>query len=101
MFYIFLEQNNLRLFVCRSCLAVTCDKLPAPLNGDVGFTDVERRVGSVATYTCAAGFELRRTDDMTRECGPDGTWDGSEPTCCEVAFQSVCMLHHRSFSNWS
>ena len=36
--------------------------------------------GNTATYSCDIGFELQG-NESTRECGPDGEWEGVEPVC--------------------
>ena len=36
-------------------------------------------VGTVATYSCSNGFELK--GEKARTCGGNGEWSGVEPTC--------------------
>ena len=57
---------------------------PSPVtNGTVIFTSTT--FGSTATYSCDTGHTL--IGDMTRMCGTDGLYSGSDPTCsCE----SIC-----------
>ena len=39
-------------------------------------------IGSVATYTCNAGYNINvAVGSMTLQCQADGTWDGTAPTC--------------------
>ncbi len=57
------------------------------MDGQVSFstdTTPPHFFGTVAMFTCAAGFALR--GDTTRMCEGDGTstsgvWSGSSPTC--------------------
>jgi len=36
-------------------------------------------VGDTCTLTCDDGFEP--SDSVSRQCGNDGSWTGSDPTC--------------------
>ena len=57
--------------------APTCPVLSAPANGQV---DAAVRIfGSVATYSCDAGFTLN--GEATRTCGGEGAWSGNAPSC--------------------
>ena len=69
--------------------AIECPALTAPMNGQVLYaTDMTSpyEIGTVATFTCDAGFSLDRAPD-TLTCADDdqvdtvGTWGGTEPTC--------------------
>ena len=47
--------------------------------------------GTVATYSCADGYEL--VGDKNRTCLVDGTWTGVEPQCTGYfAFWYKCLL---------
>ena len=56
---------------------VMCPELPDPSNGAVVVSGLT--VGSTASYTCDAGFEL--SENILRMCEVDGIWSGSEPLC--------------------
>ena len=72
------------------CLAieVTCEDIPDPVNGQVVFdtdTTCPFDLGTTATYSCDAGFELQN-GDIVRTCEGDGTtetgtWSGMAPVC--------------------
>ena len=55
-----------------------CEILSNPVNGQVIFSQ-ERFVGSVATYSCDAEFEL--VGNETRTCQSGSAWSGTEPSC--------------------
>ena len=40
----------------------------------------ERYTGTIATYSCSPGYQLVGGSSL-RACGPDGTWNGTKPTC--------------------
>ena len=40
----------------------------------------ERYTGTIATYSCSPGYQLVGGSSL-RACGPDGTWNGTEPAC--------------------
>ena len=66
-------------------MIVNCGPLPDPENGAVSHpTTVE---GSVATYSCDAGFAL--VGEETRVCQGDRIWSGMEPTCEGDFFKTV------------
>jgi sushi, von Willebrand factor type A, EGF and pentraxin domain-containing protein 1 len=54
-----------------------CTELAQPVNGLVMDPDVV--VGSIATYSCNLGSQLKGA--ATRTCQSDGTWSGTAPTC--------------------
>ena len=49
-----------------------------PAHGEVD-VPTDRQVGDIANYTCLGVFDL--VGDSTRECLPNNTWSGSQPTC--------------------
>jgi CUB/sushi domain-containing protein len=55
----------------------SCPALDTPMGGTVAAPDLTP--GSTATYSCTIGGKL--LGSATRTCQPDGTWDGSAPTC--------------------
>ena len=71
---VYLSINKL-FYYC--CIAIQCDALSDPDNGDVSVTGTG--VGDTATYTCDAGYEL--IGSSTRTCQSNGEWSGSPPTC--------------------
>ena len=60
-----------------SITALFCPDLENPENGQVTLTN--RLPGSVATYTCDAGFIL--IGSQTRSCQNNGFWSGIMPLC--------------------
>ena len=71
------------------------------MNGTVTISG--RRVGSIATYSCNAGFTL--SGASTRECTDAGNWTGQAPFCidnqCKFAISVVRFTRcsHYSFSS--
>ena len=72
------DSNNCNQFLCSLHVAIICDNLTAPTNGEIFFTDGSN-FGSAAAYSCDEGFT--RTGDLARVCLGEGTWTGSEPSC--------------------
>jgi CUB/sushi domain-containing protein len=60
-----------------TCVAGTCAVPTAPANGSVSAPTLT--VGSTATFSCNAGFNL--TGSSSETCQSNGTWSGSTPTC--------------------
>ena len=56
---------------------IDCPELDNPANGMVSVSD--RTPGSVANYTCNAGFTVVGAPLLT--CLPNGMWDNAPPTC--------------------
>ena len=56
---------------------VLCEYLEAPAHGSIN--QIDRTVGSTATYSCDHGFKLKGNEQ--RECLYDGTWSGDDPVC--------------------
>ena len=78
-----------------------CTNLPSIDNGTITYTPPfvvsfnvlpagQRFVGTVATYSCSPGYQLVGGSSL-RACGPDGTWNGTEPSC---AREQVYNLIH-------
>ena len=59
------------------CVGVDCGLLEPPPNGQV--VTMGTTLGSRAMYTCNVGYTL--LGSVTRVCGADRLWSGSEPTC--------------------
>ena len=68
--------------------SLDCPSLTAPTNGDVSYTTTTYQ--SVATYTCNLGYTLN--GDATQNCGADGTWSGSEPTCQIIGLKCIIVF---------
>ena len=75
-------------------LAVSCDPLDDPTNGQVSFgaTTFQSR----ANYSCNAGYILM--GNMTRSCQADGEWSDTDPSCerkDEIHLDSMfpCQCH--------
>lgn len=56
---------------------VDCGVLLKPNNGVI--TIGETTFGSVADFSCSAGFTLSGAE--SRRCGAEGMWSGIETTC--------------------
>ena len=59
--------------------AVQCPVLGDLTNGSVDYS--ARTVGSIASYTCNAGFTLEGS--ASRKCKQNGKWKASEPSCIQ------------------
>lgn len=57
-------------------LEISCPTPTAIGNGQ--FTLSDGWCGSKVSYSCNTGYNL---DIFERECGEDGNWDKSDPTC--------------------
>ena len=67
-----------------------CSDLSDISNGSITYTphrDVsaelptgQRYTGTIATYSCSPGYQLVGGSSL-RACGPDETWNGTEPSC--------------------
>lgn len=77
--------------------AIMCSDIADPENGQIDFSVDELApfdFGTVATYSCDAGFGLSG-GDITRTCDgdgttPDGSFTGSAPTC-ESKFSLIAI----------
>lgn len=65
---------------------VLCPALSPPANGGVTATD-GRNAGSVATFTCDAGYEL--TSVATLTCSASGEWSAPFPACANICETSL------------
>ena len=72
------------------CPADRCDDLASISNVAITYTppraisaflpDGQRYTGTIATYSCSPGYQLVGGSSL-RACGPDRTWNGTEPSC--------------------
>ena len=83
------DFHRCSFFFLQLLVAIECPALIASTNGQVSYAmDMTSpyEIGTVATFTCDAGFSLGRAPD-TLTCAEDdqvdtvGTWGGTEPTC--------------------
>ena len=75
-----------------------CVELPEFTNGSITYTPPrgvlpilpagERYTGTIATYSCSPGYQLVGGSSL-RACGPDRTWNGTEPSCCKQTLKRV------------
>lgn len=63
------------------CVPVLCPALAAPANGSVS-TSVNASVGTVATFSCAIGFQVSGVN--TTACLVNGSWATAAPLCSPV-----------------
>ena len=63
-----------------SCVAVTCDTLTDPSNGQVSVSN-NGLFGAVATYECDDGYE-RDSGSFSRTCQVNGYYDGTPLRHC-------------------
>ena len=64
------------------CAEVVCSDLFLPANGNINYTTGSpnnRPIGTVAVYSCAGGYILSGSSEIT--CESDGEWSGSGVTC--------------------
>ena len=71
-------------------LEIQCPELATLVGGAVIVT--ERSVGSLAEYSCLAGFTLVGPDQRT--CQTSGNWSETSPTCEGEELR----IHHHHFS---
>lgn len=76
-----------------------CPDIPNPINGQIYFTPdflAPFDFGSMAKYSCDAGFGLNG-GDIVRVCegtsdSPIGSWSGEAPTCIRKLFLKCVQL---------
>ena len=71
-----------------------CNELPTSTGESITYTppsDVsaalsagQRYTGTIATYNCLPGYQMVGGSSQ-RACGPDGTWNGTQLSCCKHA----------------
>ena len=64
-------------------IGIDCGDLSDIPNGNVVIAP-DTSLGSTATYSCDAGFNLVGED--TRTCQTNGEWSGEEPSCARKLF---------------
>ena len=75
---------------------VDCGPLDYPEKGEVSLSGTT--VGSVATYSCEAGYAL--DGGIKRECLASGIWSGTAPTC--ISKRNNHQSNHQVLSKiWS
>ena len=84
---------NLTKITC-SLSEKVCRDLIAPANGTVDMTSGVYE--DMATFRCYHCYEFEKNGPSTVElfCGPDGKWNGSEPTCQGMLKPSRAHLSH-------
>ena len=60
--------------------AVDCGPPPDVVNATYTLSDGTAE-GSVATYSCIAGFTLVRNRENSLTCSDNGDWEGAMPRC--------------------
>ena len=98
------EDIQVKIFMQKEChplsAVIECPTLTAPSNGQVSYpTDMSSpfEIGTVATFSCDAGFSLNGTT-ATLTCADDdqadtiGTWGGTEPSCLGKSLLSHMVL---------
>uniref|UniRef100_A0A914WZJ1 Uncharacterized protein n=1 Tax=Plectus sambesii TaxID=2011161 RepID=A0A914WZJ1_9BILA len=61
------------------CIAISCPRIAAPMDGTMFVSQSEFIVGSTAWFACRPGFELIGSSVLS--CQSDQTWSNSVPTC--------------------
>ena len=74
-----LDLINMCLHFAYSDFSTDCEKLGAPIHGDVTYSNGRTTYGEVATFTCAIGYYL--SHNRTRVCSASSNWDGTTPKC--------------------
>ena len=86
------QECKIAFIIMCAVSTTTCSDLTAPTNGMIGYnaeTMNTRPVNTVATFTCKTGYTV--TGDMTRTCGADGVWSGTNPTCTRKLLTFSCF----------
>ena len=90
-------KKNIKFFSKNALFlaAIVCSALTAPINGQVSYDMTSPyEIGTVATFTCNAGFSLNGAIDMLI-CADDdqldtvGTWSGTEPPCLRKSIKKI------------
>lgn len=58
---------------------ITCDVGLTPFNGGSESCDRSNNFGSVCSYTCNEGYDLKGASQ--RECEENGDWSEERPSC--------------------
>ncbi|XP_019628231.1 PREDICTED: fibropellin-1-like [Branchiostoma belcheri] len=72
-------------------IAVTCSPPPAQEHTSIQPLNPNYAVGSLITYSCAAGYELLGPHVHT--CAHDGEWSGQETICADI---DECKTNHHN-----
>ena len=56
-----------------------CGNIPAPVHGEVFYSNNRTTYQEEAAFTCDLGFYL--SHDVTRTCEASGNWGGTTPDC--------------------
>ena len=93
-----MKTNFFHLYIIMNII-VRCSDLPETNNRDITYTPLcvvsatlpagQRYTGTIATYSCSPGYQLVGGSSL-RACGPDGIWNGTEPSCGKLLL-TVCM----------
>ena len=67
-------------------------------NGEVTYTNLAVNSGR-ATYQCDDGYRI--SGDNSRECGGDGRWSGTLPTCLRLPEEGILYGIHQISSLYS
>ncbi len=86
-------------------LAIQCEDLPNPVNGEIFFTSDDTApfdFGTLAVYSCNAGFGLSGYEQRT--CGGDGDstmgeWSGGAPSCAGITARSIKCISDLEMSS--
>ncbi|XP_069194508.1 P-selectin isoform X2 [Procambarus clarkii] len=75
----FCQENGTWVGESPKCVEVFCPELLTGLSDALSVVEGDRRVGTIATYTCEKGRLL--VGEPTRECRTHGIWTGTQPRC--------------------
>ena len=50
-------------------------------------------LGTTATFTCDANYEMTADGDATRTCQQDGTWSGTQPRCVGMYHEKITYFY--------
>jgi len=55
-------------------------------------------LGTSATFTCDANYQMTEEGDATRTCQQDGTWSGTQPRCVGMYQWEIMYLKVLAFT---
>jgi len=80
-----------KIIACDDCmLAIACEKLTAPVNGQIVSDESISRFGSNVTFTCNSGYQL--TGSASRTCLTTGAWSGVPAVCKRTSFDRSTLF---------
>ena len=82
------SKTFISLILCMFSSIVVCPALQNPENGYVDYSNQQRAIGTIATYSCKSVYVT--TGNEERQCQIDATWSGSAPTCTSEYTIDVC-----------